>query len=473
VALGPILFTIVLLLPLGTLSWEGQFVLATYAWVLAWWIGRPIPWTITSFLPLILFPAAGLMSFRATMVLYGQPVLPFLMGVMLFGYAFGKYGLTKRVAYAVLSVPGIATSGNRLILGIITSAAVLSMIVDDVAAVAIMIPIAVAVSKYAVQVTSEGGTTNADASPNFMAASALAVLYGASAGGLATPVGVPFNPVSIAILEEVTSYSISFAQWTMTGIVLMLATIPVYFGVLRFMLPPEVGAISGSQEYFREQNKQLGPLSVGERNVLIVLAIMVVLWFLPSIFTIDFLNIWYVPPVGILILFLLPNGGENCETTLSMADMKEAIHWDVIWLVVTATALASALAASGMTTWLGEIIEGQISAGFLPWFTGLITPLLSHLTSGTATTTLLSTILFPIAENLGVNPAVLARIIAGTALAVSLPWAGAAAAATFASGTVSFGTMFRVGAVATLCTMITITVVSVMVVPMFGAFSGP
>lgn len=473
VLLGPILFIVVLLLPLGALSWEGQFVLATYAWVLSWWVGRPIPWTITGFLPLILFPAAGFLSFRATMVLYGQPVLPFLLGVMLFGYAFGKYGLTERVAFTVLSVPGIATSGNRLILGIIISAAVLSMFIDDVAAVAIMIPIAVALSKHAVQVAYQGGTAKDNVCPRFMAASALAVLYGASAGGLATPVGVPFNPVTIAILEEVTSYSISFVQWTMTGMVLLLATIPVYFGVLRFMLPPEVGAISGSQEYFREKNKQLGPLGKGERNVLIVLAIMVILWFLPSIVTIDFLNIWYVPPVGILLLFLMPNGNENCETTLSVKDLKEGVHWDVIWLVVTATALASALATSGVTTWLGEIIEGEISAGIMPWFTGVITPLLSHLTSGTATTTLLSTILFPIAENLGVNPAVLARIIAGTALAVSLPWAGAASAATFASGTVSFGTMFRVGAMATLFTMITITVVSVIVVPMLGAFSGP
>src|SRR5690606_8333481 len=75
---GPALFALTLLLPMGSLPSEGQFVLATYAWVLAWWVGRPIPWTITGLLPLVLFPVVGLMSFRDTMLLYGQPVLPFL-----------------------------------------------------------------------------------------------------------------------------------------------------------------------------------------------------------------------------------------------------------------------------------------------------------------------------------------------------------------------------------------------------------
>jgi len=471
--LGPALFLVVLLLPLGTLPREGQLVMATYAWVLAWWIARPVPWTITGFLPLVLFPAAGFMTFRETMTLYGQPVLPFLLGVMLFGYAFGKYGLTERVAYAVLRIPGIAASGNRLILGIIISAAVLSMLIDDVAAVAIMIPIAVAVSRFAVRVAYAGRNLDESACPRFMAASALAVLYGASAGGMATPVGVPFNPVTIALLEELTAYSIDFVQWTMTGMILMLVIIPVYYFVLKFMLPAEIGAISGTGNYFKEESTKLGAFSRGEKNVVFILAVMAFLWVLPSFVNIDFLDIWYVPPIGLFLLFLLPNGREKGETTLTAADMQKGVHWDVIWLVVTATAMASALSTSGMTLWLGEIIQGKVTGSVMPWFTGVITPILSHVTSGTATTTLLSTILFPIAENVGVNPAILARIIAGTALAVSLPWAGAAAATTFASGTVTFGTMFRVGAVATLCTAIVITTVSMLVVPALGAFSGP
>jgi di/tricarboxylate transporter len=109
----------------------------------------------------------------------------------------------------------------------------------------------------------------------------------------------------------------------------------------------------------------------------------------------------------------------------------------------------------------------------LPWFAGLVTPVLSHLTSGTATTSMVSTVLFPIAGNLGYNPAILARIIAGTALAVSFPWAGAAAATAFSSGSISFGNMFKIGVVATIFTVIVITVLSIILVPALGAFTAP
>jgi di/tricarboxylate transporter len=73
-----------------------------------------------------------------------------------------------------------------------------------------------------------------------MTASCLAVLYGSAAGGVATPAGVPFNPLAISLLEQLTGYQISFAQWTMTGVILMAATLPIYYLVLVWMSPPEV-----------------------------------------------------------------------------------------------------------------------------------------------------------------------------------------------------------------------------------------
>ncbi len=56
------------------------------------------------------------------------------------------------------------------------------------------------------------------------AAASLAVLYGVAAGELATPMGIAFNPLVLSVLEETTSYSISFAQWTSTGVILGAST---------------------------------------------------------------------------------------------------------------------------------------------------------------------------------------------------------------------------------------------------------
>lgn len=471
IIIGPLCFFIVQAIPLAGLEPKAHFALSCYAWILAWWATMPIPWAVTGLLPLILFPLGGAMPIKEVALLYGQRVFFFLLGVMLFGHAFRKHGLARRMAVSVLSIPGIATSGTRLVLVIVIVSAIVSAMVDDAASVAIMIPIALSVAKFAGDSYAKSSRISGISTPNLMTASCLGVLYGSAAGGMATPAGVPFNPLAISLLNELTGYHVSFAQWTLTGIILMIAIIPVYYLVLKYMSPPEVQSIAEGAEYFNEEKKKLGQLSQGEKNVLFVLIVMVVLWFLPGFVNISFLDIWYVPPVGMLILFLLPVNAQTGEMTLSSKDFQEGVLWNVLFLVVSGTALASGLVQLGITEWLEVIITGGLSASILPWFAGIITPILSHLTSGTATTSMVSTILFPIANNLGYNPAILARIITGTALAVSFPWAGAAAGTAFSSGTFSFGTMFRIGVVATFFTMIVVTLLSIILVPALGAFS--
>jgi solute carrier family 13 (sodium-dependent dicarboxylate transporter), member 2/3/5 len=398
-------------------------------------------------------------------------VFPFLLGVMLFGHAFQKYGLARRMATTILSIRGVATSGNRLVLMLLVVSALISAFVDDAATVAIMMPIALSVARFAGTAHTTNESTTLVKTPRMVAACSLAVLYGASAGGLATPAGVPFNPLAISLLEQLTAYRISFAQWATTGVLLMAATIPIYYGVVRFMLPVEVKSISGGSARFTAERKAMGPLSQGEKNVLFVFAVMIVLWLLPSFVTVAVLDIWYVPPVAIVLLYLLPVDARMGQMTLSANDFQDGVLWNVLFMVVSGTAMASALGRLGVSEWLGRIVSGGVPSSVLPWLAGIMTPLVSHATSGTATTSIVSTMLFPIAENLNYNPAILARIIAGTALAVSFPWAGAAAGTAFAAGAIEFGTMFRVGIIATICTSIAITILSMILVPALAAFS--
>ena len=60
-----------------------------------------------------------------------------------------------------------------------------------------------------------------------MAAAGLAVLYGATAGGMATSTGIVYNPVTFALLEQLTGYSVTFTQWMSTGVVLTAANLPI------------------------------------------------------------------------------------------------------------------------------------------------------------------------------------------------------------------------------------------------------
>ena len=134
--------------------------------------------------------------------------------------------------------------------------------------------------------------------------------------------------------------------------------------------------------------------------------------------------------------------------------------------------LVSGLTRLGVTDWIEAAFTGNVAATALPWLAGLLSTVVTQLASGTATTMMMvSSILFPIAEAVEYNPSVLARMIAGAAHSLALPWSAPTAAATFAAGAVGFGTMVRTGVVATVLTSIAIIVLSTILVPAFGAFT--
>ena len=466
---GPAAFAAVRAAPLAGLGPEAHFAVAAYAWILAWWATVPVPWAVASFLPFVLLPAGGVMPFAEVAGLYGQPILPFLMGSMLFGHALHKHGLATRVALALLSLPGAARSSDSLLLAFLIAAAVTSALVSDVVVIVIMTPIALSVTRSAAAAL-DGGEAAAEA-PRLAAAASLAVLYGAAAGELATPIGIAFNPLVLSVLEETTRYRISFAQWTSTGVVLAAVHVPIYYLILKLMVAPEVRTLSASRSRIRRQAEQLGPLGRGEKNVLFVLAVMLALWMLPSLAAVEFLDIWYVPPLGMVLLFLLPVDGGRGEMTLDRNDLQEGVAWNVLFLVVGGMALVGGLTRLGVTDWIGAALTGNVAATALPWLAGLLTTVLTQLASGVSATVMVSSMLFPMAEALEYNAAILARIVAGTAHAVALPWSSPTAATTFAAGAVQLGTMFRAGVAATVLTAIAVIVLSTILVPAFGAFS--
>lgn len=81
---GPLAFLTVLAagVPLPP---EGRVVLATFVWAACWWVAQPVPWAVTTMLPLLVYPAAGVMNITETAQLYGQTIFFWIMGTVLMG----------------------------------------------------------------------------------------------------------------------------------------------------------------------------------------------------------------------------------------------------------------------------------------------------------------------------------------------------------------------------------------------------
>ena len=132
------------------------------------------------------------------------------------------------------------------------------------------------------------------------------------------------------------------------------------------------------------------------------MTVMLALWMLPTLATVEFLDIWYVPPVSMVLLFLLPVDSRRGETTLVRKDLQEGVSWNVLFLVVGGMAMVSGLTRLGVTDWMiGAAFAGNVAAPALPWLAGLLTTVLTQVGSGISATVMVSSMLFPIADTAG------------------------------------------------------------------------
>src|SRR3712207_6057815 len=152
----------------------------------------------------------------------------------------------------------------------------------------------------------------------------LMLAYGASVGGLITPVGTPPNLIGRGLIEEATGERIGFLDWMLMALpicALMFAALAV---VLLLLNRPEIKRIEGVSEYVQQERAELGPFSRAEKNTLIAFGITVFLWIFPGIIAIvagtdsdlyatisDRMDEGIIAVLGASLLFLLPTRSEE------------------------------------------------------------------------------------------------------------------------------------------------------------------
>ena len=105
---------------------EAQWTAAITVWCAVWWIFEPLPIPITSLLPFILLPVAGVLDHKQVAAAYGHHLILLLLGGFILSTAMEKSGAHRRVALWIVRLVG-GHSGPRVILGFMLSSAFLSM----------------------------------------------------------------------------------------------------------------------------------------------------------------------------------------------------------------------------------------------------------------------------------------------------------------------------------------------------------
>ncbi len=453
---GPVAFAIVLW---GWGGPEGQPLLGAMAavavWMSVWWMTEATPLAVTSLLPLVLFPLLGIADAKRVSGHYFNEIIALYFGAFLIALAMERWHLHRRIALHLLAAVGVTP--GRMIGGFLLTAGLLSMWISNTATALMMLPIGLAVIR---QVDEAAGT---ERSRPLALGLMLAIAYGASIGGIATPVGTPTNLAFIKIYRDTfpAAPAISFGEWMLVAfpiaVLLMLAT---WWLLARVFCRTEAG-LTLDRNVIRNELVRLGPGTWEERLVFAVFVSAGLLWVFRSDLNLGFVAVpgWSrlhpvlsnvddstVAIALAVLLFLLPSRSER--GTLLDASTIARVPWDVLLLFGGGFALASGFVSTGFSAYLAS---GLGSLGHVPEIVALLIvcallTFLTELTSNVATATMFLPVIAAWAVSEGVHPLIL--MIPATlsaSMAFMLPVATPPNAVVFSSRRVRVADMAKIG----------------------------
>jgi sodium-dependent dicarboxylate transporter 2/3/5 len=481
---GPIAFVALLLLPFPASVPVAAHRTAAVALLMAvWWMSEALPLAATALLPLALFPALGILTPAASAQPYANSVIFLFLGGFVLALGMERWGLHRRIALAVVALVG--TGPRRLIGGFMVATAFLSMWISNTATAAMMLPIGLALAalmrhapgtptgageaaRSGAEVSSavadpDVGDLPDDDAPHaafpFGTALMLGIAYAATIGGVATLIGTPPNAVFAASAQEILGRSVGFAEWMLVGVPVTLIMLPIAWALLVFVLHPPGTLPAGADRLLKDERRSLGPMSRGEKLVLVVFCLTALGWLMRSPKQIGALHVpgltalWpgiddsTIAIVAALLLFILPADWRRGVFVMNWRTAR-GLPWGVLLLFGGGLSLAHAFEKSGLTLSIAHLVSGL--AGMPGWVLLLVIVttfvLLSELASNTAIAALAMPVLAAAATGTGQDPLL---FMAAGALAASaaymMPVATPPNAIVFGSGYIGMGQMIRAG----------------------------
>jgi sodium-dependent dicarboxylate transporter 2/3/5 len=476
-ALGPVLFVLLLWVPLPALSAEAHRLAAIMGLVIVFWLCEPIPLPVTAILGPVLCILFGVAPAKEVLPNFGHPLILLFLGSFILAKAMGVHGVSRRLALAILSRKFIASSPYRVMFALGAVTVLLSMWISNTATTAMIFPIALGIL---------GGLSGSHGPERtrFGTGMMLLVAYSASIGGIATPVGSPPNLIAMAELDKLTNVKISFLQWM--SVCLPVAAV-LYFALYFYLsrvCPPPQPATTDSARFVAEERRKLGAWTRGQLNTVLAFAVTVALWIMPGIVALvcgagSPTSEWFdkhIPEsaaalTGAVLLFVLPVNWRDREFTINVKQAF-AIDWGTLLLFGGGLALGEQMFRTGLAGAVGHGISEFTGANSLFAITALavgMSILMTETTSNTASANMVVPVVIAIATAAGVNPippAIGAGI--GCSMGFLLPVSTPPNAIVYSSGLVPITKMLRYGFVMSIACFVIVTLAALYFVPLLG-----
>jgi sodium-dependent dicarboxylate transporter 2/3/5 len=464
ILLGVVLFTLVYFAPLPdaavdpqgevfALTREGKAALALFFLAATWWVTEVVPIGVTSIAIGVVQALFLIRPARVAFTDFMDPSVWFIFGSLVFGMVFTKTGLTRRLAYKMLSLVGERTS--MIYLGCYVMTASLTLVMAHTAVAATVFPLFLAI--YALY-TEESEPTR------FGKGLFMGMAFVAGAGSIITLLGAARGAVAIGFFRDISGRQISFFELSYYMLpvgVVMTVLLWIYFMVY---YPPEEKTIPGLRERVQSLYARLGPISRNEiMAVLIVLSTIVVLSlrsFVPALEPLDKSAIILV--AGVLFFVFRVVSLEDLERT----------SWNIVLLFGGAMSIGFCLWQTGAAEWLAVKWLGLLhGAHWLLFVLGVATfvMVMTNLIMNVAAIAITVPVALVIAPYVGVAPEVILFASLVTAGMPFLLLVGAAPnAIAYASNQFTTGEFLRAGIPASLLLLVVLALFVWVIWPAMG-----
>ncbi|MCD6512466.1 MAG: DASS family sodium-coupled anion symporter [Thermoplasmata archaeon] len=387
-----VLFLFIVLPSPEGLSKEGEMTLGILAMAVILWITDAIPVAATGLLIMGLQPLLGIMPATNVFSNFGNDAIFFVMSAFILAAALEKYNVHKRMALRMLKFFGVKP--KRFIFGIIVSSAILSFIMLSHAVAMLLLPIIVSILLSVKAMPKKS---------NLGIASMLSIAYGSSIGSWGTLLGGARNPLTVAIIAE-TGHHITFLEWMIYSVPLVIISIPIVAGIILFLYPPEESDMKNALISLEGEVKKMGKIRGKELHVAVVYSITALMW----IFLSSYINMGVIALIGASLLFIFQ--------LITWDDIEKRVQWGIILLYGGAITIGKSLEATSAAEWLTSQLTGIV--GLNPWmvlfFIIIITIFFTNMMSNTAAVAAILPIGMQIAMVKGINP-----VIAGMSIAMA------------------------------------------------------
>lgn len=457
---GPLLFAVVLLLPAPAgMTGPAHRVAALTVWMAVWWLSTPVPLQATALLPLVMLPILGVRSFDAAAAPYANNIIFLFLGGFFLAAAMERWGLHRRVAFAILGVVG--TDARRVVLAFMLATGFISMWISNTATAVMMMPMAMAVLALA---------EARDGARGMGAALVLGIAYSANIGGMGTLIGTPPNAIYAAAAKQLLHQDVGFGEWMRIGVPIVAVLLPACWLLLTTLFPAR-GRIPGLAERLHDERAALGRPAGGERFTLTVFLLAVAAWVLrdPKVIgsvTIPGIATWApaVTDSGIaimaaLVLFVVPYDRRSRSFALDWKTAKQS-PWGMLLLFGGGLSLADAFLHSGLSGWMGSMLGGMAGLPTVVVIIGVAALFMffTELASNAAVAAMAMPLLFAVAPALGQEPRLLMTVAAlASSCAFVLPVSTPPNTVAFSTGEVTVREMFKAGILLNLTAIVVIT----------------